>query len=67
MEIEGLWNEQRAANYLGVSRYALQAWRFYRRGPAYLKLGRRVLYRPDDLESFVESRRIDPNHREGDQ
>ena len=54
-------NETQAANYLGLgSRQTLSNWRFERRGPAYCKVGRRVVYRIEDLDSYLRSRRVDP-------
>jgi excisionase family DNA binding protein len=50
-----------AARYLGLgSAQTLRNWRHLGRGPAYCRLGRRILYRREDLEAFLVSRRIDP-------
>jgi excisionase family DNA binding protein len=46
-----------AADLLRVSRQSLAKWRVSGDGPPYLKLGRRVLYRSDDLESWLGARR----------
>lgn len=43
-----------AADYLGLSRYTLEVWRSRGDGPQYLKLGRSVRYRVDDLDAFAE-------------
>lgn len=54
-----LLTEKEAA---GLLRRSLAAVRIDRRrgaGPAYIRMGvRRVMYRPDDLESFIQRRRI---------
>lgn len=55
-----LLNERQVATRLNVSVPTVQKWRFLRRGPAYVKCGRAVRYRPEDLEAFLESRRVDP-------
>lgn len=52
------WTETEAANYLGMKQKTLQQWRFYGRGPTYLKLGRSVRYLQSDLDHFLEQSRI---------
>lgn len=68
-ETTNMRNETEAALFLGVARQTMANWRSQRRGPAYLKLGRRVVYRLSDLEDFIQSCRIDPqgniNEKEG--
>ena len=43
-----------AAEYLHVSPRTLEAWRVRGGGPLFRKLGRRVLYDPDDLFDWLE-------------
>ena len=38
----------------------LANWRYEKRGPAYIKAGKRVYYRGDDLNAFLERHRVDP-------
>jgi len=62
-----LLTEVDAAEYLSLTRRALQAWRYQGRGPKYVKISARaVRYRPEDLESWVETRlrssTSDPGH-----
>lgn len=45
-----------AARFVGLSESTLAKLRLNGNGPVYLKLGRRVLYRPCDLEQWLESR-----------
>lgn len=53
-----------AARYLGVddsgqpliSDKTLEAWRIKGTGPAFYKVGRRVVYRREDLDAFVTER-----------
>lgn len=52
--------EQAAAEYLGLSVKTLQAWRWKRKGPAYMKYGRRVLYSYEDLDRYREAHKIEP-------
>jgi hypothetical protein len=45
-----------AAAYLGISPRTLEDWRLTGFGPAFIKMGRRVLYRLHDLGDFIEAR-----------
>ena len=45
-----------AAKFVGLSESTLAKLRLNGNGPIYCKLGRRVLYRPSDLEQWLESR-----------
>ena len=45
-----------AARFVGLSESTLAKLRLNGNGPLYCKLGRRVLYRPSDLEQWLESR-----------
>ena len=49
-----LLNEKQAAEFLNVSPRTLQAWRVKGGGPAFLKLGAAVRYRPEALADWVE-------------
>ncbi|PHO02205.1 MerR family transcriptional regulator [Rhodobacteraceae bacterium 4F10] len=44
-------------------REKLAQWRHKGAGPAYYKLGRKVVYRGSDLNVWVEARRVDPGKR----
>ena len=53
-------NESSAAKYLSISVKSLQRWRFERRGPAYSKVGGKIVrYSIDDLNHFFEQSRVD--------
>jgi excisionase family DNA binding protein len=45
-----------AARYMGLSASTLAKMRLSGNSPAFLKLGRRVLYRRVDLDAWLESR-----------
>ena len=45
-----------AARLVGLSASTLAKLRLNGNGPVYCKLGRRVLYRPADLEQWLQSR-----------
>ncbi len=49
-------NTPKAAEYVGLRPCTLEAWRCYGGGPRFVKLGRAVRYRLDDLDDWVESR-----------
>jgi hypothetical protein len=46
-----------AARQLGLSSSTLAKLRLSGEGPVYCKLGRRVVYRPDDLSDWLSTRR----------
>jgi predicted DNA-binding transcriptional regulator AlpA len=46
-----------AASYCGSSSSTFAKLRVYGGGPIFLKLGRRVVYSPDDLDAWLASRR----------
>jgi predicted DNA-binding transcriptional regulator AlpA len=45
-----------AARYVGLSESTLAKIRLNGNGPVYCKLGRRVVYRPADLDQWLQSR-----------
>jgi len=56
-----LLSPQEAADILGTTVGVLAVWRTTKRYPlAYAKIGRKVMYRPEAVQSFIESRTISP-------
>ena len=56
-----LLTNKQAANYLGVASNSLAVWRTTQRYPIpYVKVGRLVKYRLEDLNAFLESRTVSP-------
>jgi hypothetical protein len=56
-----LLDTKQAAKYLGVAEQTMCNWRFLgHKGPAYICIGRRRLYRDEDLDVFIEKNRIEP-------
>ena len=47
-----------AAERLGVSPFTLRNWAKYQRRVSYLRLGRRIVFRPADLEAFEKASRV---------
>ncbi|OPL16338.1 MAG: excisionase [delta proteobacterium ML8_D] len=44
-----------AAQFLGLKKATLEAWRCKGGGPVFLKMGKAVRYRQEDLNSFLKS------------
>lgn len=44
---------QQASEYLGLAVSTLNKWRCHGGGPIFIKMGRAVRYRMEDLESFM--------------
>jgi predicted DNA-binding transcriptional regulator AlpA len=55
-----LLNEHEVAEILRVKSATLQAWRYYKTGPAYIRVGRLIRYLREDVEQWAESRRYEP-------
>ena len=53
--MDQLISAEDAANILNISPSTLAKMRLSGASPRYVKLGRRVAYRPSDLEAWVES------------
>jgi predicted DNA-binding transcriptional regulator AlpA len=49
-----------AAAVLGKHPSELSDWRHQGRGPAYVKMGRSVRYRPSDIAEFIASNVVEP-------
>jgi excisionase family DNA binding protein len=58
MEPGKLLNVKEAATRLGISPLTMRAWIRQRRLP-FVKLGRRVLLSPQDVQRFIEANRIE--------
>jgi predicted DNA-binding transcriptional regulator AlpA len=50
-----LLNETEVAKKLRVSLACLRRWRLEKRGPAFVKIGQLVRYRPEELELWIQS------------
>ena len=48
-----LMTEDEVSKALNISVGALRRWRLERRGPAFIKVGSLVRYRPEDLELWL--------------
>lgn len=55
-----LLSTEEASQYLNVSTRTLIRWRVNRTGPSWVKVGRLVRYRPEDLDEYAEAKRVVP-------
>lgn len=53
------------ATRLGVSRFTVRSWRLKGLGPRFLKMGRAVRYRPEDVDDY-ERQALVETHVRGD-
>lgn len=54
---QNLVSTEQAAEYLGgLKPNTIEGWRVRGEGPRYLKIGRLVRYRIEDLDAYLESR-----------
>jgi len=44
-----------AAAYLNLQPQTLEQWRWLKKGPTYIKMGRAIRYRIEDLNRFMET------------
>ena len=56
-------DDNQAAEELGLAVQTLRNWRCQCKGPAYIKLGRRIVYQLSDIEKYKLINRIDPEKR----
>jgi excisionase family DNA binding protein len=47
-----------AAQRLGISPHTLRFWTVYRGLVPHVRLGRRIVFRPEDLEAFEQQHRV---------
>lgn len=62
-ELDKLLTPEETAQILGLDAKTLQIWRTTRRYPLkFVKVGRLVRYRLEDITTFIESRTISPHN-----
>jgi predicted DNA-binding transcriptional regulator AlpA len=49
-----------AAAFIGIGVSTLYQWRTEKRGPRYIDLGKRIIYRESDILLWLESKTRDP-------
>lgn len=55
---EPLATRKEVAAYLGIAVKTLKNWAVSGKGPKYVKVGSEVRYRWQDIDAYVESRRV---------
>jgi hypothetical protein len=55
----------KSAAFLNVAPKTLANWRAMGKGPKFCRLGRRIVYRVEDLRRFMDEHLFDPDEREG--
>ena len=60
---ERVLSDTEVAERLGVSPFTVRAWRRKGHGPRFMKMGRAVRYRSEDVEAFKEMALVDPSGR----
>ena len=63
--LDRLRDESAVARQLACEVKTLQAWRCRGGGPPFVKIGRLVRYRPEDVEQWIESRRAHSTGQRG--
>lgn len=56
---EPLWTVEQLAEFLGVPVRTIYAWRYKRKGPPALRVGKHVRFRPADVERWLADRGAD--------
>ena len=54
-----LFTEEKVAQILSCTKSALRRWRREGRGPRFVKIGRLVRYRQEDVEDFINESAVD--------
>lgn len=53
-----LYTTPQAASYLQLATSTLEHWRLEGRGPAFVRIGKQVRYRPQDIEAFLNQQLV---------
>jgi excisionase family DNA binding protein len=48
------------AELLGVPEKTLAQWRYHGKGPAFVRVGKHVRYRVEDVEAFIAANTVQP-------
>jgi hypothetical protein len=60
-EMTELLSNKQAAEFLGITPGTLSVWRCENRYPIpYIPVGSKIRYRVEDLQAFLDARRVDP-------
>jgi|AntRauTorcE11897_2_1112592.scaffolds.fasta_scaffold48946_2 predicted site-specific integrase-resolvase len=53
--MENLYTSNKTAEILCVSEMTLRKWRWEGKGPKFVKIGRKVAYREEDIKAYISS------------
>lgn len=56
----GFHKPEAAGAQIGVTQGTLAKWRCAGTGPAFIRIGGRILYKQADLDAYLEARRVEP-------
>jgi hypothetical protein len=56
-------DETGAAEVIGCAPRTLANWRSQRRGPRFIRVGRLIRYRIEDLQAFLDAGAVEADHR----
>jgi len=51
-------SSKRTAQYLDAAEQTLNNWRHQGRGPSYIKIGKKILYRRSDVDAWLDAHRV---------
>lgn len=60
---EPLLSQTETAAILDQKPATLTMWRYLGKGPAYLKIGKRIFYRPSDIRAYIDQQVVVPSAR----
>ncbi len=53
-----LWTRRQTAQFLNLKEQTLAMWAMVGRGPRFIKVGRAVRYRPQDVERYLQANTV---------
>jgi hypothetical protein len=65
-ELVAMLTTDEAAKYIRLGAHALYQMRREHIGPTYIKLGRKVFYRIDDLDAYIATQKVVTNSNIGE-
>lgn len=58
-KVRGMLKTEQAAEILGVCEKTLRRWRDESAGPRFIRIGRKVFYRPEDVDAWLEAQTVE--------
>lgn len=55
-------DQEATAEYLQVPIRTIEDWRYRHMGPPFVKMGRSIRYRKKEVDRWLETRVVDPEH-----